>query len=297
MVVYDEDMDNFCDGCAVRNTGDNFSHPGLCKSCMSAMMDAPHEEILKGEDHLTDRLARNADDKNGPLTSWLDTDGAEVEITLPLPPGTTKKDLRIKSSTSKLLVADGERRLLFVDPLYDEVVPDEMVWCIEASKDGTPQMQISLSKFHPGTRWGKTLCKEGGTFECWKNQLLEDPAAQGARALSAASAKKLPRFTMRDDGGEVEVNLPLPADIESAKDLQVKATPTSLVVCAGDRELMQVKPLYADIVSDELVWTLEKAKDGQMHAQITMAKFDSSITWESSLTKEGGTFTCWTAEL
>ena len=37
-------MDNFCEGCGVRNTGENFSHPGLCKSCMGAMMETPTAE-------------------------------------------------------------------------------------------------------------------------------------------------------------------------------------------------------------------------------------------------------------
>jgi len=230
----------------VRNTGENFSHPGFCRSCMGAMMDVPHEEILKGEDHLTSHLAANADSKTGALTTWQDTDSAEVEIMLLLPSDVTKKDLRVKSSVTKLLVAAGERKLLFVDPLFDDVVPDEMVWLIEKQLDGSSRMQISLVKHHPGTRWGKTLCKEGGSFECWKNQLLEAPrnllltpkVVPDALPVSvdelAAAGGKLPmrpkpRFYMRDDGADVEVNLPLPVGITSKKVSAVRGL--SATVC------------------------------------------------------------------
>ena len=54
-------MDNMCEGCMVRNTGENFSHPGFCKSCMSTMMGLPSDDVLKGNDHLTKALADNAD--------------------------------------------------------------------------------------------------------------------------------------------------------------------------------------------------------------------------------------------
>ena len=305
MPLYEEDMDNICEGCMTRNTGENFSHAGFCKSCMAQMMVSDSEEILKGKDYLTDSLAKNADEKTGALTSWRDTDGVEVEIMLPLPPGVTKKDLRVKVSPTKLLVASEERQLLFIDPLYDEVVPDEMVWCIEPtaarSADGSVGhlMQISLSKLHPGTRWGKTLSKDGGTFECWKSALLEAPKPEGAApadAEASAAPSKKPRFTLRDDGEQVEVNLPLPESVASKKELKVTATPSKLLVLAGEKKLLHAEPLYAEIVPDELVWTLEVGKDGGRHVQLTLAKADESIEWLTNLVQEGGTFTCWTAE-
>ena len=308
MVVFEHDEDNICEGCMVRNTGENFSHPGFCKGCMSSMMEAPTEEVLEGNNTLTDRFAKHADEKVGPLTSWRDTDGIEVEIMLPLPPGVTKQDLRVKCSTTKLLVAMEERKLLFVDPLYDEVVPDELVWCIETGKDGGKVVQISLAKKHPGTRWHKTLSQEGGQFECWKSQLLEEKDGEGSGAAGAPGAaaaihaveKKKPRFTMRDDGGEVEVFLPLPSGmgIHSKKALQVKCTTRTLQVHADGKELLKVDPLYEKVVPDELQWTLEKAKDSdQVHCVITLAKLDDSVQWESNLVGKDGTFTCWTTDL
>ena len=274
MPIYDADEDNYCEGCMVRNTGDNFAHPAFCRACMAATMEAPPDEILKGNEHLTGRLAANADAKVGALTSWRDTDGAEVEIVLPLPPGVGKKELRVKASVGKLLVAAGERRLLFVDPLYDEVVPDEMVWCIERAPDGTTQMQLSLVKAHPGTRWGKTLNRDGGVLEAWQSQLLPptkggaeagegDAASQESAPAAANPRRPRPRFTMRDDGAEVEVNLPLPVGSVGSgggsggagggADLQVSAKTRSVTVRAGGRQLLHVAPLVADIVPDELM--------------------------------------------
>ena len=150
MVMFDDDQDNYCEGCMTRNTGDNFSHAALCKSCMTGMMGMDTTEILEGKDALTKTLADNADTKVGALRTWKDTDGLEVEIMLPLPPGTIKKDLRVKVNNTKLLVAAGDRRLLFVDPLYDENVVDEMVWTLETKDGVVTHMQISLTKKHMG---------------------------------------------------------------------------------------------------------------------------------------------------
>ena len=306
MPLFDEEMDNMCEGCMTCNTGDNFAHAGLCKSCMTAMMDMDHKEILKGDEGVGQKLADNADVKIGALTSWKDSDGVEVEIILPMPPDVNKKDVRVKCSTTKLLVVAGDRRLLFVDPLYDQVVPDELVWCLEPAGDGTIQMQISLAKFHGGTRWGKTLCADGGEFECWKLQPIEErpadaPADEGVGAWAGPVArKKKPKFTMRDDGAEVEVNLPLPKGVCNKKELFVRATKSSLRVSLGKggRSLIYVDPLYGDIVADELVWTLEKVKEGEecANAQITLAKLNEDLEWPSTIVKPGGTFTCWTAE-
>jgi len=297
MVYYEEDIDNFCEGCGVRNTGDNFHGPAFCRACMSSMMDMPHENVLEGKDKLTQALLDNQENKVGALNTWKDTDGAEVEIMLPLPAGTSKTDLVVKVSVTKLIVRVGERKLLFVDPLYDNVRPDDTVWCLEQGPDGNPLMQLSLVKYHPGTRWGKTLCQEGGVFECWKNQLLPERPAEAPASAATTAAKPKPRFTLRDDGDNVEVNLPLPPEVKGKKELSVRATATTLKVDAGSRSLLHVEPLFARIVADELAWTLEKAKDGQVHCQLQLVKADESVAWEATLAADGGTFTCWTAEL
>ena len=278
MPLHEEDIDNICEGCRSRNTGENFSHAGFCKACMHAMMHAPHEDVLKGEEQLANRFLNNITSKVGALTTWRDTDGHEVEIILPIPPGVDKKELVMKVTPLKLLVRAGERKLLFVDPLYDYVQADQSCWCLELAEDGSTQMQISLTKAVVGTRWGKTLCKEGGFFECWKNSLLEAPIgeskpAKEAYTLAATSAttaaeptctsltdpsftkegKKKPRFTMRDDGTEVEVNLPLPPDVTDKKQLEVRASPMALSVYAKKRCLLDVTPLAGEIIPDELV--------------------------------------------
>ena len=74
---------------------------------MSGIQEMPSEDVLSKQDGITDKLAANADVKLGALTSWKDTDGTEVEITLPLPPGVGKADLRVKCSSTKLLDESG----------------------------------------------------------------------------------------------------------------------------------------------------------------------------------------------
>ncbi len=334
MPVFEDDQDNLCEGCMVRNTGDNFHCPALCKACMGSILEAPEDDVLKGQDKLTDRMEKNAVAKVGAFTSWRDTDGAEVEITLPLPPGIGKKDVRVKANVTKLLVAAGERKLLFVDPLYDDIVPAELVWCIEPALDGGYQMQISLAKYHPGTRWGKTLARDDGVLEYWRANVLAAPldvsptAARattptaptaGGMAVAEAEAeakagapeapdpssvakdgKPKPKFTLRDDGAEVEVNLPLPLGTGTGKkDVKVDATATKLRVAAGARTLLHVEPLVAPIYPDDLVYTVERSKGSeQVHLQITLAKADEGegAAW-TTLVKEGGRFECWTAEM
>ena len=102
--MFDEEQDNYCEGCMVRNTGDNFAHAGLCRLCMSQLAAAADDEVLKGKEALMvrpraldvpptcelqlipavrgllnqARLATAADAKEGPLRTWRDTDAAEV---------------------------------------------------------------------------------------------------------------------------------------------------------------------------------------------------------------------------
>uniref|UniRef100_A0A7S2IG75 CS domain-containing protein n=1 Tax=Haptolina brevifila TaxID=156173 RepID=A0A7S2IG75_9EUKA len=337
MPLFEEDQDNICEGCMVHNTGDNFTGPAFCKACMNAMMDVPVDDVLKGQDKVTDHLAKNADSKIGALTTWKDTDGQEVEIMLPLPQGAHKSELVVKVTPTKLLVRAGDRKLLFIDPLFDRIDASATIWCLEYAKDGSVQMQLSLSKILIGTRWGRSLCKEGGYFEYWGNSLLEEPGAKEARLAggidgtvpkttlpweeeedavtvtidgiqkpapkeSLTKAGKLkPRFTMRDDGAEVEINLPLPPTIQDKKALKVTATVDTIEVFAlegsSKKSLMYVKPLLGDIEPDELMWTIEKSKDGQQHCQLTLVKKDESVEWLTNICKKDGTFTCWTTEL
>lgn len=166
MAQYEDELDNICEGCGVRNTGSNFSHAGLCKTCMGGIMGAPEEELLSDTNEMAKKLAANVDEKQGPLTTWKDQ-GSEVEVLLPIPLGVTKKQLVVKVTRSKITVHADARQLLRVDPLYDELAADEMTWLLETGKDGGVVLQISVEKAHPQTRFGKTLCKEGGAFECW----------------------------------------------------------------------------------------------------------------------------------
>lgn len=79
----------------------------------------------------------------------------------------------------------------------------------------------------------------------------------------------------------------------------MRATVASLSVHAAERCLLHVAPLVHDIVPDELVWTLEQAKDGASDArvQLTLTKADEKANWATSLAKDGGVFECWTSEL
>ena len=115
---------------------------------------------------------------------------------LPIPTGVNKKELVMKVTTSILLVKAADRKLLHIDPLFDLVDPSATVWCLEIAKDGSIQMQISLSKAMVGTRWGKTLCKEGGILDYWRNNLLAAPKEEEA-AASAPTVEGPVRPTVR----------------------------------------------------------------------------------------------------
>ena len=123
------------------------------------------------------------------------------------------------------------------------------------------------------------------------------PAAAPTAESSTAGAKKpKPRFTMRDDGGEVEVTLPLPPEVVSKKELAVTTTSTSLTVRAGTRQLLHVSPLVSEVHTD-VTWTLDKDRTGQLFALITLEKVREAVEWTGSLAAQGGVFTCWTTEL
>lgn len=133
---------------------------------MGTIMDVGEQELMQGGDALSSKLAKSADDKEGPV-DWKD-DAEEVELRLPLPEGTTKKMLTVKVAPQKLLISgEAERTLLQIDPLFDKVKPDGCNWSIDKGF-----MYLSLEKAFP-TRWGSTLCSATGTLTCWTSQLVQ----------------------------------------------------------------------------------------------------------------------------
>lgn len=132
--------------------------------------------------------------KRGAFVHWTEDDDS-VEIRLPLPPGTTKHDVKAVFSPTSLAVsarADG-RRLLVVSHLRARIVSDETTWVLE---DGDV-MTITLAKM-PGVAsvWGASLSAdaESATFSCWlspaeaaKRLGEPDPSAL-QRAASASGA-------------------------------------------------------------------------------------------------------------
>jgi hypothetical protein len=79
----DDDEPDFCEGCGVRDTGDNFNHPGLCKRCNAHIMGMDHEDLLNSKT-VGEQLATNSTVKGGKFASWDDA-GTEVEVRLNLP--------------------------------------------------------------------------------------------------------------------------------------------------------------------------------------------------------------------
>eukprot|EP00966_Prymnesium_polylepis_P044997 1042641-Prymnesium_polylepis.1 len=115
------DEEDFCEGCGVRDTGANFSHPGLCQRCNASIQGMSPDELLKGDKarllfghaccaradiawlrlfsrsqgSLTSTLVSNSTTKQGSFSSWRD-DFEEVEIRLPLPPDVTKRTISVQ---------------------------------------------------------------------------------------------------------------------------------------------------------------------------------------------------------
>ncbi len=166
--------DDFCEGCGVRDLGDNFSHPGLCKRCNDKIQGMQPEELLSTKD-VGVRLAASSQTKDGSFKTWGDT-GSEVEIRVPLPVDTTSSEVRVDLDVSakrlrvRRVTGGGEQTLLLVEPLFDRVKGgDDLVWFVERCKKPEPDLlMITLEKTHPAP-WGQTLCKEGGTLACWSD--------------------------------------------------------------------------------------------------------------------------------
>jgi len=181
---YEAYLDTICEGCGVRDTGSNFTHAGLCKVCGDKIMGMSPEELLQGDGSggdgsgpksvntagLSAKLAAISLEKTGTFQSWKD-DGDEVEITLPIPEGTQKKELHVTlgAKQGRLCVirrvpSAEEQTLLLVEPLYDEVHggDDRWSWYLDKSS-----LVIALEKKFAANRWGNTLCKQGGTLEVW----------------------------------------------------------------------------------------------------------------------------------
>lgn len=177
---------DICEGCGVRDQGDNFSHEGLCKRCNETIMGMPQDDLLKatsGDGKLMgDVLGANSQVKSGSFKCWKD-DVEEVEIRLPLPKGTTKKSLRIDLNqtactlhVTHAALLDGklaERELLAVEPLFDKVRGGEgLVWYLEGPDVGDPETLVLQIEKVRGSAWGTTLCKDpGGALRCWEGAL------------------------------------------------------------------------------------------------------------------------------
>ena len=105
--------------------------------------------------------------RGGRFRSWTDA-GHEVEIRLPLPPGTTASELRVDVEASSLVVsrqAPAAQELLSVNPLYDGVMAGEhAVWYVETDK---LELVLVLEKERVAP-WPSTLHKEGGRLACWE---------------------------------------------------------------------------------------------------------------------------------
>ena len=164
--------EDWCEGCGVRDTGDNFNHPGLCKACNAQIMGMSPDELMKGsgeDGELGRLLAESAGVKKGEYSAWLD-DSEFVELTVPLPPATIaagKHNLQIvvDAKRSRLCISQLEPSLVLleVEPLFDAVSRDH-TWYIEKQKGW---VTVTLEKQRAGP-WGGTLCREGGVIECWE---------------------------------------------------------------------------------------------------------------------------------
>ena len=111
-------------------------------------------------------VAGTRDDFN----EWKE-DATTVELTLPLPSGTSKKELSIVMTEKKITVchARTERRLLHIEPLAGFIVPEESTWYLQHNN-----LKMDLSKggvrnptLDDPTKWGKSLTVATGWCECY----------------------------------------------------------------------------------------------------------------------------------
>ena len=99
-----------------------------------------------------------ATDRGGRPYTWRETpDGVSVEVALPLPPGTTAKDVVVTFRSRSLAVKtkrDGAV-LLQIDELAQPCDPDDCTWTLTGDGD----IDISLLKGDAGEKWGSLAKK------------------------------------------------------------------------------------------------------------------------------------------
>lgn len=113
-------------------------------------------------------MSRGTDEKWGVFQEWTEDDEV-VDIMLPVPPGTTKKELQCKITADSLVVSRGEKILLRAIPLAGPVDPAECTWVLQGD-----MLNLQLSKMWRGKKqsdqnWGHYLSKERGDFACYMN--------------------------------------------------------------------------------------------------------------------------------
>lgn len=120
--------------------------------------------------------------KVGPFRDWTEDD-EQVEIMLPLPQGTVKKELVVIIEAEMLNVRHTrlQKTLLRASPLAGPVVSEESTWYLQ----GDAMLIISLAKQWRGETksdqyWGGSLAAEAGECECYLT-LREARLAREAR--------------------------------------------------------------------------------------------------------------------
>lgn len=139
------------------------------------------------------QASNKTEEKWGVFQEWTE-DEETVDITLPLPPGTTKKDVQCKITADTLVVTSGEKLLLRAIPLGGPVDPMESTWTLQGD-----MLNLQLSKQWRGkTRsdqiWGHYLSKEGGDFACYMSpDMVKELKAEKARKEKEIEAERRER--------------------------------------------------------------------------------------------------------
>ena len=126
--------------------------------------------------------------KVGAFRDWDENDEA-VEIFLPLPPGTVKKELVCVIAADSLTVRHTrlQQTLLLASPLAGPVMSDESTWYLQGE-----QLIISLAKQWRGQTksdqyWGGSLAAPAGKYECY----MTPAEVLGARVARERREKEL----------------------------------------------------------------------------------------------------------
>ncbi|KAG8464277.1 hypothetical protein KFE25_003340 [Diacronema lutheri] len=111
-------------------------------------------------------LQRVSAPKEGAFTNWTDN-REQVELSLPLPHGTTRRDVIVLIGPHSLSVRHRHVGLLLeATPLAQLVIADESTWYIDG-----PMLVVVLAKQDyggspAGQYWGASLTAPGGILEC-----------------------------------------------------------------------------------------------------------------------------------